>query len=296
MRLAFSKMHGLGNDYIFIFVTTSDQEIPVTPELVRRLSDRHRGIGSDGLILVHPPRAPENDCRMEMYNADGSRSEMCGNGIRCVGRLLHERGIARRETLRVETDAGVRALRLHLSPEGDLKNVAVDMGPPGLRRRDVPLVDGGAPEEPAIAIPVDLDGRSLLLTGVSMGNPHAVLRVDDPSSGPPVSLDDLPVETWGPRLERHSWFPRRTNVEFVRVRSPSELELRVWERGSGETLACGTGACAAVVAGVVGNWCERRVTVHLRGGELDVECRDEPGGSVWMTGPAVEVFRGEVEL
>ena len=296
MRLAFTKMHGIGNDYVFI--DTLEQEITAPSGLARRLSDRHLGVGGDGLILVRPPVSADCDCRMEIYNADGSRAEMCGNGLRCVGRFVYERGMARREVLKVETDAGVKELRVLRSADGEgVKGVTVDMGRPGIRRLDLPLVDGGRPEEAAIDVPVELGGRPFRMTAVSMGNPHAVIRIDGEDGGSPAILRNLPITEWGPLMENHPWFPARTNTEFVTVDSPQELSLRVWERGSGETLACGTGACAAVVAGVLGGWCQRRAVVHLRGGDLEIEWRAEPdGGVVEMTGAAVEVFRGEIEI
>lgn len=295
MSLRFTKMHGIGNDYVYLDLF--EERVSDPASLARRISDRHTGIGADGLILIAPPADPANDCRMEMYNADGSRAEMCGNGIRCVGRYVYERGIAQRDELRVETDDGVKELRLRLSSGGAVDGVTVDMGKPRLRRREVPLADGADPEEPAVDLTVEAAGQRFRLTAVSMGNPHAVVFVDDARRDDPpreLRLETLPLETWGPALEHHAWFPERTNAEFVTARSRRELDLRVWERGSGETLACGTGACAAVVAGVLTGRSERRARVRLRGGDLEVEwLEEERGGSVLLTGPATEVFRGE---
>jgi diaminopimelate epimerase len=295
MRLPFTKMHGTGNDYVYLdgfALCVAD-----APALARRLSDRHFGIGSDGLIIIQPPSQAANDCRMEMYNADGSRAQMCGNGIRCVAKYVHDRGIARKEELRIETDAGVKRVRVLRGRNGKAERIRVDMGAPRLRRAEIPLADGGDPRERAIGLGLEVAGRPFRLTAVSMGNPHAVIRTDIPVAGvPPLPpLQELPLQEWGPLFERHPWFPERTNTEFIAFRSASEMDFRVWERGSGETLACGTGACAAVVAGVLNGWCDRLVTVHLRGGDLEIEWLggEEGEGAVLMTGPAVEVFSGE---
>ncbi|MBN1442827.1 MAG: diaminopimelate epimerase, partial [Planctomycetes bacterium] len=243
-----------------------------------------------------PPRDASCDARMEVYNADGSRAQMCGNGIRCAGRLLHDRRRCRGETLRVETGAGVKTLRLRAGRDGGVEAVSVDMGPPRLRRLDLPLADGGDAAEPALGVSIDAGGRTFRFSGVSMGNPHAVIRVDGASGAAADArraLEEIPLERWGPSIERHPWFPERVNAEFIAVLSRSEIALRVWERGSGETLACGTGACAAAVAAHLSGWCDRRVLAHLRGGDLEIEWRgEESGGSVVMTGPAEEVFRG----
>jgi diaminopimelate epimerase len=286
--MRFTKMHGAGNDYVYVDAFRERVEDPAAWAI--RVSDRHFGVGGDGLILIRPPATPGAHCRMEMYNADGSRGAMCGNGIRCVAKYAFDHGIARERTMRIDTDAGVKTVRIETGPDGKAARVEVDMGPPILARGDVPFVDGGDPREPAIEVPLSALGREWRVTAVSMGNPHAVIRADAHPGLPPLA--ELPLAEWGPRFERHEAFPLRTNTEFVVVRGPRELDFRVWERGSGETLACGTGACAAVVAGVLGGWCERDAVVHLRGGDLAI--RWPEGGPVLMTGPAVEVFSGEI--
>jgi diaminopimelate epimerase len=297
MRLRFTKMHGIGNDYVYI--NCFDQEVERPAALALRLSDRHFGVGGDGLILIRPPLDAADHCRMEMYNADGSRAQMCGNGVRCVAKYVYDHGISRRDVLRVETDAGVKVLEVHRDTDGTCRSVTVDMGKPGLRRRDLPMVDGGDPDATALNVGLQLLGRTFHGTAVSMGNPHFVVRLDSAANGtdrlPPLS--ELPLSEWGPRFENHPWFPQRTNTEFISFRSRREMDFRVWERGSGETLACGTGACAAVVAGVLNDWCEREVCVHLRGGDLEVAWAPSgDGGSVSMTGEAAEVFSGEIEI
>ena len=285
--MRFTKMHGLGNDYVYI--NGFEERVAGAPAWAVKLSNRHFGVGSDGLILIQPPSSAAADCRMEMYNADGSRAQMCGNGIRCVAKYVHDHGLARKAEMLIETDAGIKKVRVETGKDGKVVQAEVDMGFPALARSAIPLRDGGDPRQPAIDVPMEVLGRSFRMTAVSMGNPHAVIRLD--TSGIVTSLGDLPLAEWGPHFERHPWFPERTNTELITLRSPGELDLRVWERGSSETLACGTGACAAVVAGVVNGWCEREVVVHLRGGDLRI--RWPEGGPVFMTGPAVEVFRGE---
>jgi len=281
-RIAFTKMHGIGNDYVYVDCTERTLDEPA--EIARRISPRRTGIGSDGLILIAASTVA--DCRMEMYNADGSRGEMCGNGIRCVGKFVFDRGIVRKDSLTVETDAGIKTLLLHR--EGDrVQSVTVDMGPPILDGRRIPVdADGEVVDEPLV-----VDGphgrETYRITCVSMGNPHAVVFLDD--------VEGLALEQLGPRFEHHPFFPNRVNTEFVRVDGPRSARMRVWERGSGETAACGTGACAVVVAGVLTRRTERACRVQLNGGALDIEWR-AGDGSVWMTGPAEEVFRGEIEL
>ena len=298
MTVKFTKMHGLGNDYVYINGFETTIEDPA--ELSRKVSDRNFGIGSDGLILIQPPGEAGSHCRMEMYNADGSRGQMCGNGIRCVAKYVHDHGIAKERELRVETDAGTKKLLIETGGAGKVSEVAVDMGAPGLKRGEIPLTDGEDAEEAAIRIPLEMKGLLFQLTGISMGNPHAVIRLDetrDPEGVELPELGQLPLEDWGPRFENHPWFPERVNTEFVVPRSRTALDFRVWERGSGETLACGTGACAVVVAGVLNDWCDREAVVHLRGGDLKIRW-DGSGrdGNVWMTGPATEVYSGELAL
>jgi diaminopimelate epimerase len=293
--MRFTKMHGAGNDYVY--VNGFEEVVENAPAVARRISHRRFGVGSDGLILIQPPRSRDADCRMEMYNADGSRAQMCGNGIRCVAKYVYEHGIARQKEIRVETDVGPKTVRVFTDDTGEtVAEAEVDMGPPALERAAIPFTDGGDPRKPAMNVPTAILGRTFRLTAVSMGNPHAVLRWDSPAevSGERLSsLANLPLGEWGPHFEHHPWFPERTNTEFMVLRSPREMDLRVWERGSGETFACGTGACAAVVAGVLNGWCEREVVVHLRGGDLRVRWEEGGRGAVYLTGPAVQVFKGE---
>jgi len=279
MSLEFTKMHGLGNDYVY--VSLFDQQVDDPAALARAISDRHRGVGGDGLILVAPPKTKKTHVRMEMFNADGSRGEMCGNGIRCVGKLAYERGWARKNPLQVETDAGVLGLDLTLDDAGRVSAVRVDMGAPVLDPTRIPVALGG---DKIVGMPVPVRGRVLSATCVSMGNPHAVFFAD--------ALARVPLEEWWPRLERHSLFPQRINVHFAQVLARDRVKMITWERGSGRTLACGTGACAVCVAGVLNDKSGRAITAVLPGGELMVEW-DEASNHVFMTGPAVEVFTGE---
>lgn len=274
--MQFVKMHGAGNDYVY--VDCFAQPVPSHPaELAVAVSDRHTGVGADGLILILPSSAA--DARMRMFNADGSEAEMCGNGIRCVAKYVHDHGLARRNPLRIETRAGVLALDLELK-SGRVERVRVDLGRPTFQRSRIPTTLLGTPP---LRVPLRVARRTLEVSCVSMGNPHCVVFVEE--------LSDKWVLGVGPRLETHAAFPARINVEFVRIVSRSEIEMRVWERGSGETRACGTGACAAVVVGVLTRLMDRTVRCRLPGGDLDVEWSET--GPVFLTGPAVEVFRGE---
>ncbi len=284
--LEFTKMHGCGNDYIYVVATTIRPADPA--RLSRRLSDRHFGIGADGLIMLCP--STHADLRMEMYNADGSRGEMCGNGIRCVARLAYERGIARHNPLTVETDCGVKSIRLAI--EGNtVVAAAVDMGAPVLEGRDIPTLADGK----VINHTLEAGGRREAITAVSMGNPHCVIFVNDDRI---FRIADDEFARVGRQFEHHPFFPRGVNTEFVQALSRDRLKMRVWERGSGETMACGTGACAAVVAAVLTGRAGRKATVELRGGLLEIEWREQGEGlnRVFMSGEAVEVFRGQVEL
>jgi diaminopimelate epimerase len=278
MKITFTKMHGAGNDYVYI--NGFDVRITDAPAFARAVSPRRKGIGSDGLILIQPSSVAA--VRMEMYNADGSRGEMCGNGIRCVGKYAWEHGLARENPLRVETDSGVKTLELEVS-NGEVRSVNVDMGEPILDPARIPARFEGPT---VIDAPLEVGDEAHRVTCVSMGNPHCVLFLAD--------IGALDLETIGPRFEHHARFPQRTNTEFVQVLSPREVKMRVWERGSGETAACGTGACAVGVAAALTRRTERRVRVHLLGGDLDIEWRDD--GHVTMRGEAVEVFTGEIEL
>ncbi|MDX2167623.1 MAG: diaminopimelate epimerase [Deltaproteobacteria bacterium] len=271
-------MHGIGNDYVYVDAFAHDVADPAA--LAQRVSPRRTGIGSDGLILIRP--SDTADARMEMYNADGSRGAMCGNGIRCVGKYVYESGRARNNPLRIDSDSGVKTLRLEL--RGDrVARVAVDMGEPILDGPRIPV----AAEGRVVDATLEVAGVGYQVTCVSMGNPHCVVFVDD--------VEGLDLERLGPPFEHHAFFPQRVNTEFVRVESPTRLRMRVWERGSGETAACGTGACAALVAAVLTGRAERRATLVLNGGTLEIEWR-ESDGHVLMTGDAEEVFRGEIEV
>ena len=274
--MRFTKMHGLGNDYVY--VNGFEEQVDDPAALARAVSDRHFGIGGDGLILILP--SDKADCRMRMFNADGSEAQMCGNGIRCVAKYVYDHGIARRTALTVETLAGVLALDL-FAAGGVVERVRVNMGEPRLQRAQIPM--RGAPGE-VINEPLLVNSSTFEVTAVSMGNPHCVVFVED--------VDSFDVAHWGPLFEHHDAFPERVNTEFIQVHDRESFSMRVWERGSGETLACGTGASAAAVACHLTGRTGRRVTGHLLGGplELDWQAGDN---QVLMTGPAVEVFSGE---
>ena len=302
--MKFTKMQGLGNDYVYVNCLEEQLENP--SEMAKFVSDRHFGIGSDGLILIRPSDAA--DFEMEMYNADGSRGEMCGNGIRCVAKYVYDYGLTDKTSISVETLGGIKYLELTVE-DGMVSLVRVDMGRPKLEAAEVPIlceavteecvvdedsVLGGGYAEDIVKIgdcrkvinePIVVAGMEYRITGVSMGNPHAVVFLED--------VEGLEIEKIGPKFENHERFPKRINTEFVRVIDRETIEMRVWERGSGETLACGTGACAAAVASILNGLAERKVTVKLRGGDLLVEWEEETG-KVYMTGPAVTVFEGEL--
>jgi diaminopimelate epimerase len=275
--MKFTKMHGIGNDYVY--VSTFDQKAPADPTaLAIRVSDRHFGIGSDGLILIGP--SERADARMRMFNADGSESEMCGNGVRCVAKYVYDHGIMTKPRVRIETGRGILTLDIE-AEDGKARRVKVDMGRPILQGSDIPTT---LPGDPPVEVPITVAGQGLRVTAVSMGNPHAIVYVDD--------VVGYPVETVGAALERHHDFPRRVNAHFVQVLGPGEVRMRTWERGSGITLACGTGACAVCVAGVLTGRSGRKILAHLPGGDLELEWPSDDS-SVLMTGPAVEVFSGE---
>ncbi|RMD83650.1 MAG: diaminopimelate epimerase [Candidatus Dadabacteria bacterium] len=275
--MTFTKLHGCGNDYLF--VDCLERPLEEAGAVARAVCDRRRAIGADGIICIYP--SDKADVRMEIYNADGSRAEMCGNGIRGVAKFVADRGLVTGDRLAVETDAGVRTLEL-AREGGRVVRVRVDMGMPILEGRKIPVDADG----PVIDRPLEVAGRTWTVTCVSMGNPHCVTFDADPEL--------LDLSSIGPAFEHHRFFPARVNTEFVRVDDPRRLTMRVWERGSGETLACGTGACAAVVAGVLTGRCERQVTARLAGGELEIHYRED--GTVEMTGPSVEVFTTTVRL
>lgn len=278
--MKFTKMHGAGNDYVY--VNGFAEEVADPYQLARQISDRHFGVGGDGLILILPSR--EADVRMRMFNADGSEAEMCGNGIRCVAKYAYDHGLVDALDIVVETASGCLPLKMATNLAGRIEQVTVNMGEPRLQRAAVPMT--GPPEERAVAVSLEIGGRALSLTCVSMGNPHAVVYVED--------VERFPVHEIGPLIETHAWFPQRTNVEFVQVVGPGEVIQRTWERGAGETLACGTGASAVTVAGVLNGRTERSLLNHLRGGDLELEWLE--AGPVMMTGPAVEVFSGDYQL
>ncbi len=275
----FTKMQGIGNDYIYI--NCFEEKIEHPSELSVRLSERHFGIGSDGIILIEP--SDTADCRMDIYNADGSQAMMCGNGIRCVGKYIYERGIAKREVLKVDTMSGIKTLHLAVS-NGTVTSVTVDMGKPSLKAAEIPVT---LSETEVINKPILVDGLEYRITCVSMGNPHCVVFVDD--------VNQVQIENIGPKLEKNQIFPKRANVEFIQVMNKNEINMRVWERGSGETWACGTGACASAVACAVNQKTERSVLVHLKGGNLEINW-DEKTGCVFMKGPAEFVFDGTIEI
>ncbi len=282
--MRFTKMHGAGNDYVYVdcFATPP----PADPAaLACRIADRHLGVGGDGLILIHPSSVA--DARMQMFNADGSESEMCGNGIRCVAKYVYDHALCRRKTLRIETGAGVLDLELELDAStATVQRVRVDMGSPILQSQEIPTTLAGDPAAGGQVVnqPLEIDGTILQVTTVSMGNPHCVVFVDE-------ATDDL-VLGLGPKIEGDPRFPSRVNVEFVEVVSKTVVRQRTWERGSGETLACGTGASAVCVAGVLSGRTERRILNHLRGGDLELQW-EATSNHVFMTGAAVEVFQGE---
>jgi diaminopimelate epimerase len=276
--MKFTKMHGAGNDYVYVDCFAEKPPANL-PEIARHISHRHFGVGADGLILIHPSEIA--DAKMQMFNADGSESEMCGNGIRCVAKYVHDHGIASKPSLKIETGAGVLGIDLLLGENGKVDQVTVDMGPPELEAPQIPttLRESGQ----VIDVDVRFGTHEFQATCVSMGNPHCIVFVDQ-------ATDELVLQA-GPVIERDPRFPNRINVEFVEVISPTEVRQRTWERGSGETWACGTGASAVCVAGVLTGRTERRITNHLLGGDLILEWNDE-SNHVMMTGPAVEVFTG----
>lgn len=277
--MKFTKMHGIGNDYVYVNCFQETVENP--SEMAVFVSDRHFGIGSDGLILIKP--SDTADAKMEMYNADGSQGAMCGNGIRCVAKYMYDYGITDKTSICVETKSGIKYLDLTVE-NGKVTTVKVNMGAPVLRAKDIPV---SYDKEEVIDQPVEVDGRVWNITCVSMGNPHAITYVDD--------VKNLEIEKIGPGFENHKIFPDRVNTEFVRVIDRKTVEMRVWERGSGETLACGTGACATAVACILNGLTEDEVTVKLLGGDLKIFW-DRKKNLVYMTGSAVTVFDGEIDM
>jgi len=279
-KIQFTKMEGIGNDYVYIDATKDN--IRLSPEQIQFLSNRNFGVGSDGVIFIRSSSIA--DFQMDMYNSDGSSSEMCGNGIRCVGKFIYDKRLTKSLNPKIETGKGILELDLKLGEGGKVDFVTVDMGAPILVPSKIPVK--WPDENPIIEKELSINGKKFFFTAVSMGNPHAVIFVED--------SDNFPVAEIGPIIENHSFFPKRTNVEFVTIRGKNHLYQRTWERGAGETLACGTGACAVTVAGFLTNRSGRKVRVDLRGGTLEIEWKES--GNVIMRGPAKEVFSGEVEL
>ena len=277
--MKFTKMQGLGNDYVYVNCFQETIENP--SEVAVKVSNRNFGVGSDGLILIRPSKVA--DFEMEMYNADGSRGEMCGNGIRCVGKYVYDYGLTDKTSISVETLGGMKHLDLKVE-DGKVKQVKVDMGSPKLIPADIPILADG---DSVIDAPILVDGTEYRMTGVSMGNPHTVVYIDD--------VQGLEIEKIGPKFEHHERFPRRINTEFAKVLDRNTVEMRVWERGSGETLACGTGACAVAVASILNGLTENKVIVKLLGGDLQIEW-DRESNKVYMTGPAEVSFEGEIEI
>ena len=290
--MKFTKMQGCGNDYIYI---NCFEEKPENPEdIAIKLSDRHFGIGGDGVIFIRP--SDTADCMMDMYNLDGSRGKMCGNGIRCVGKYAYDHGIVHDTEIKVETLSGIKTLKLYPAEDGKIGSVEVEMGKAEFRASKIPLntelvreniknrdiEDGTCIKD----FPMEINGRTFRFTFVSMGNPHAVTFIDDTSK--------LDIAAYGPEAETHEMFPEKANIEFIQIVDRKHVNMRVWERGSGETFACGTGACAAVVACVESGLTENEVEVRLLGGVLKIKY-DKNSGNVTMTGPAVEVFSGEIQ-
>lgn len=275
--MKFTKMQGIGNDYVYVNCLQETIENP--SELAKKISDRHYGVGSDGLIMINP--SDKADFEMEMYNADGSRGEMCGNGIRCVAKYVYDYGLTDKTSISVETLAGIKYLDLTVE-DGKVVLVKVDMGKPMLRPEEVPVV---SEKEEVIDEPITVDGQEYRMTCVSMGNPQAVVFIDQ-------DVKEFPLETVGVKFENHERFPKRVNTEFVNVLDRHTAQMRVWERGSGETLACGTGACAVAVACALNGLTEDEVTVKLLGGDLQIKW-DREKNTVYMTGPAEVVFDGE---
>ena len=308
--MRFTKMHGIGNDYIYIETFTQNVDEAVKKDMVRAFSDRHFGIGGDGVIFINP--SGEADCEMEMYNADGSRSEMCGNGIRCVGKFIYDQGFTDKTEIEVISAGKVRGLKMKIVKEEPNRftgltygkredgmvvgEVTVNMGEAILKPGEIPvdlkktgdiITNDISAEKPEICImqPVRTARAEYRMTCVSMGNPHAVIFVDDPET--------FPLETEGPELEKHECFPNKANIEFVKVLDRNNVQMRVWERGTGETFACGTGACAVAVACILNGFCDDKITVHLRGGDLSITW-DRDANRVFMTGGATTVCTGAV--
>ena len=282
--IKFTKMEGLGNDYVYIDCT--NQEIKQESDLAKFVSNRHFGIGSDGLILIK--KSSVADFKMQMFNSDGSEAEMCGNGIRCVGKFVYDKGLTQKDTITVETLAGIKKLKLNVENE-KVKTVRVDMGEPILQSEEIPAKDGKVLKSKdniefyKVNVGIGKDLKEL--TCVSMGNPHAIDFIN--------STSELEIEQYGPIIEKDNHFPKKVNAEFIEIVNKNYIKMRVWERGAGETLACGTGACASVVSSYLNGYTDRKVTVELLGGNLEIEWSEEDN-HIYMTGPANTVFDGEL--
>ena len=277
--LKFTKMHGLGNDYVYM--DAINQDIKEKNELAKYVSDRHFGIGSDGLILID--KSDKADFKMQMFNSDGTEAEMCGNGIRCVGKFVYDKGLTDKKTITIETLAGIKTLELTIE-DRKMKFARVDMGVPILVPEKIPVI---AKETPVKDLKLTAEGKEFIFTCVSMGNPHAVTFIKE-------DVNKFDICKYGRIFEIDKAFPKKSNIEFINVVNDHTLKMRVWERGAGETLACGTGACASVVSAIINGYTSREVTVHLLGGDLNINW-DEKDNHVYMTGPATTVFEGKIE-
>lgn len=286
--MKFTKMHGCGNDYIYVNGFEEKIEADKKPEVVKKLSDRHFGIGGDGLIFINPSDVA--DFEMEMYNADGSRAEMCGNGIRCVAKYVYDKGLTDKKEISIVSAGKIKYISLTINDtnssgkRGEVSSVRVNMGSPELKPELIPVKYDG---DTAINIPIKVKGTEYKMTCVSMGNPHAVIFMD--------GVSEMKIEDIGPEFENHEMFPRRTNTEFAEILDRKNIRMRVWERGTGETLACGTGCCATTVAAVLRGLVDEDVTIHVLGGDIQV-CWDRKDNLIYMTGPATIVFEGEVDI
>ncbi|MHB2020839.1 MAG: diaminopimelate epimerase [Candidatus Xenobia bacterium] len=280
--MEFAKMHGLGNDFIMLDAT--EQSLPPLPELAKQMCDRHFGVGADGLLIIEPSH--KADIKMRIVNSDGSEAKMCGNGVRCAAAWVYEKGLVENKQFKIETLGGIVAPRLIMDGERVIA-VEVNMGPPGLERVKIPMK--GPEKQKVVREILEIDGNAFKITCLSMGNPHCVIFTTDVPGMP--DLNDIPLDKWGPKIEKHPLFPEQINVEFVEIRGDGDLHARVWERGAGQTLACGTGACASLVAAHLNSLCRRKAKVTLPGGPLNIEWRDD--GNIYMTGPTEKVMEGQ---
>lgn len=277
--IKFTKMHGLGNDYVYI--DAINQKIEKTEELAKKVSDRHFGIGSDGLILICESKIA--DFKMQMFNSDGTEAEMCGNGIRCVGKFVYDKGMTNKETVTIETLAGIKTLNFIIKNK-KVKKVKVDMGEPIFNPEEIPVK---AEENPVKNLKIKAEDKEFKFTCISMGNPHAITIIKE-------NLENFDIHKYGKKVENHQAFPKKTNVEFINIIDENNIKMRVWERGTGETLACGTGACASAVATAINGKTQRKVKVQLLGGTLEIEWNNE-NNHIYMTGSAETVFEGILE-